>query len=337
MEPATDAIAQRWAAIRQQNLDTQNEAAIPETKYRHIAAPAQSANTLIEVFDNTSPRFKFGIRELDLITRGCDPGEFTLLVGYSHSGKTQILLNAICNQPDEPILFFSYDDPAEMVLLKLVCIAEQTSAVQLERELRAGNQETRELLKRHARTTFRNLVIVDEPVPLDAMGDAVAEAQHWFEKPLRAIFLDYLKLLPAEDEYANEYQNVMRKAYQLKMWAKDQSAPLLVIHQGTRSGAKPGHPITLTSGAFGGEEYANLVIGCRRKRDNDTLEPWERQRHQDTITAHVVKNKRPPCKITPPEGIDLHIDATTGLIRPLSDDDFYLANDYEQSELTEPF
>lgn len=67
-----------------------------------------------------------------------------------------------------------------------------------------------------------------------------------------------------------------------------------------------------------------MVIGVRRKRDNEGLEPHERLAQQDTITIHVVKNKRPPGKKTAIEGDDLFMDPDTGLIRPMREGDWRL-------------
>jgi hypothetical protein len=83
----------------------------------------------------------------------------------------------------------------------------------------------------------------------------------------------------------------------------------------------PGAPISMLSMAYGGEQEATMVIGVRRKRDDQTLDSWDRQCQQDTITLHLAKNKRPPARVTPAEGVDFFMDADTGLIRALRESD----------------
>jgi hypothetical protein len=115
--------------------------------------------------------------------------------------------------------------------------------------------------------------------------------------------------------------NVKAKSQSLKRWVKDQCAPVIAVHQATRSKGAPGEPITMLSMAYGGEQEATMVIGVRRKRDDQKLDSWERQCEQDTITLHLAKNKRPPARVTAPDGLDMYMDPNTGLIRPLREGD----------------
>lgn len=64
-----------------------------------------------------------------------------------------------------------------------------------------------------------------------------------------------------------------------------------------------------------------MLIGVRRKLFDESLDAWQRERERNTITVHVVKNKRPPNRRTSAEGIDFHLDESTGTIRRLRDDD----------------
>jgi hypothetical protein len=61
------------------------------------------------------------------------------------------------------------------------------------------------------------------------------------------------------------------------------------------------------------------MIGVRRKRDWADLDISERDREKDTVTLHVVKNKRPPGRLTPRDGIDFLMEPNTGVIRPMAD------------------
>ena len=119
-----------------------------------------------------------------------------------------------------------------------------------------------------------------------------------------------------------ELGGVKRKVAALKRWCKAQPFPTVCLHQNTRSRGGPGEPVTLMSVAFGGEQEATMIVGVRRKKDSQELDEWARNAHEKTITLHVVKNKRPPGRCTPRDGVDLYMEPLTGVIRMLRDEDW---------------
>jgi hypothetical protein len=103
---------------------------------------------------------------------------------------------------------------------------------------------------------------------------------------------------------------------------KKKPFPTLALQQNSRSRGAPGEPITMLSMGFGGEKEATMILGVRRKKDLESAEATERAMHANTITLHLVKNKRPPGKVTPIEGVDFEMVPSTGLIRPLQEDTY---------------
>jgi KaiC/GvpD/RAD55 family RecA-like ATPase len=318
------------ATIRERVLEMQNStlderaAKFKElaANYRHIRPFSGTYSGIIEALEsNDDNRFRLGIAEIDLLTRGIGPKELALIVGFSHSGKTQLVNTAICNNRDKRVLFFSFDDPAEMILLKLTCMHEGISAEVLEQRIRQHDEEAKLMLKAAATESFGNLLVVDEGLSLRGMTKAVAEATDMWQAPPDAIIVDYLQMMVGDEEGGDSTVDHMSK--QVKRWAmKQENSPTLLVHQTSRSGGGPGAPITITSGAFGGEAVGTMMIGVRRKRDNRDLEPWDRENtHRNTVTLHLAKNKRPPAKVTPYEGVDCYMDPDTGMIRSLRDGD----------------
>lgn len=57
-----------------------------------------------------------------------------------------------------------------------------------------------------------------------------------------------------------------------------------------------------------------MVLGCRRQRDDEELDDYERQRHADTVDVSILKNKRPPNKIGE---FTFYLDQNCGLILPM--------------------
>lgn len=259
-----------------------------------------------------------GLLELDALTRGFRPSDFVIFTGFAHSGKTQLVNTMILENPAKRVLFFSLDDPAEMILAKLVAMYTGIPSEQLEARVRAGDPEANAIIREAAESTFENLLVVDDVIGITSMQEAVKEATEvWGRKP-DAVVIDYLEMMPGSGVADDDGANIKQKANSLKAWAKHAPFPIICLHQGTRSNAKPGNPITLLSMGHSGEQQATIVLGCRRKRDRDDLEGWERQNIEDTITVHIVKNKRPGGRCTHFEGIDFYMHAPTGMIRPLS-------------------
>ena len=75
---------------------------------------------------------------------------------------------------------------------------------------------------------------------------------------------------------------------------------------------------------FGGENEATYVVEVFRKCQDESLDAYEREAEQNSITVGVVKNKRPPSKTG---YVDLHIASETGAIRPLQEGDRYVRVD----------
>lgn len=293
------------------------KSSVPATRdYRFVRPLAGNADEgLIETVQNTEGRFMFGLTEIDARIRGVGPGEFCLIVGFAHSGKTQVVLQAIINNPGARVLMFTPDEVAELVLMKLVCMKHGLNAEELEHRLKAGDPEAETLVRRSARVDFRNLIVLDEPLTLGDMTQALAEAEDFWGDEANAVIFDYLNLLRTDAD------NVEGKSESLKEWTKTVRRPVICLHQAGRGAAGKGEPITLTSSKYGGEQEAIFLIGVRRKRDDESLDEWERRQHDNTVSLSVVKNKRPPSKKTPVEGVDHFLCPDTGVIRPLRDSD----------------
>lgn len=288
---------------------------------RFVKPLSTSADSLIDAL-RMPQGIGTGLAEIDVLTRGFRPTDLVIVTGFAHSGKTQLINQMLVNNahewPEKRILFFSLDDPAEMILAKLVAMHTGIPSEQLEARVRSGDPEASALILDAAVNVFPNLLVVDDVIGINAMQEAVKEATEvWGRKP-DAVVIDYLEMIPGSGFDDDQSANVKQKANSLKGWAKSASYPIICLHQGTRSNAKPGEPITLLSMGFSGEQQSTIVIGCRRKRDRTDLEPHERRAVEDTITVHVVKNKRPGGRLTHFDGVDFHLDAPTGTIRSLS-------------------
>jgi replicative DNA helicase len=287
---------------------------------------AAAVEGVLEAMEGGHNRITTGLAELDVLTRGFGPKELVYVTGFSHAGKTQLMNTMIYNNRDKRILFFSLDDPAEMILIKLACMYEGVSADVFEQRLREGDEGAKRTLKEVALGTYSNLVVVDESIGFRRMSEGVREAEQYWGAPPDAVIIDYLGLVPDDNDGGDAYAGIARRSQQLKRWVKNRPFPTICVHQGTRSYARPGQALTLLSMAYGGEQEGTMVIGVRRRRDDESLDGWEREKHANTVTIHLLKNKRPPSKTTKQGGLDLWLDPDTGLIRPLRDSDYEQRN-----------
>jgi len=280
----------------------------PPRLYRPLA---DAADEFVRWAQSPHERVYTGIADLDAEMRGIAPGELCLVTGYSHSGKTLVLLEMLKANRDKNVLFYTPDEPRTLVLIKLACVTWGVNALDLERRIASDDPEAVDLLRRTATEVFPNMAVFDQTMPLSEMEKAFSEmADMWGSKPDLVVY-DYLELLQGGGE------DVPSKSNTIKAWGKRHDVPLLVLHQTSRSSGADGRTITISSGAFGGEQQATHIIGVRRKRfeidyqireleekmdkssaserQMERLEMlrWEARLHQYTLTVNLVKNKRP--------------------------------------------
>lgn len=287
-------------------------------EYKYITPFGRAADDVITALENSDDRFRLGLAEIDVLTRGFGAKELVMITGFSHAGKTQLVNTAILNNPKKRILFFSMDDPAEMILLKLVCMSEGIGAKELERRVRTGDEGAKLMLRQCANHTYGNLIVIDQVLGLGQMKVAVDEATRFWGADPDVVIIDYLNSIAGNHD-GDESSSIGGKVTALKQWVKDKPFPTIVIHQQSRTKGGPGQPITIVSGAFGGEAEATMLIGVRRKKDDPDADEYDRRLHAETVTIHVVKNKRPPAEVTEYNGIDFHMDGETGVISSYND------------------
>ena len=255
----------------------------------------------------------WGIERLDLIMRGIGPGELCYISGKAHSGKTQLLLQSVANNPERRVLWVTPDEVAELVLMKLMALTERRHPSRIEELLRHEDEEASTLLHETAER-YSNLLVVDQTTTINQMEVALAEAEdHWQAAP-DLVVVDFLELIPNDGEYAG-VANISRA---LKSFGKSANVPLCVVHQGSRTGSKRGQAGGMEGMKYGGETDAIYVVEVYRKRDGFDRSSYQYDECSNTITANVAKNKRPPCHIGE---VDLYLHPDYGYIREMRDGD----------------
>jgi replicative DNA helicase len=280
--------------------------------YRYVRPLLEAADGLIETIQNVDGRFMFGISEIDNALRGIGRGELMYVTGRAHSGKTQLVLQAVVNAgPEKRVLFFTPDEVAELVLSKLVSMSEDIDAELLEKRIKDGDQKTIDLVRYVATTKFPNFLVIDDSLTFSEMTASVEEAEDYWGGMGDLVVIDFLELLlgGGNDEADG---GVSAKSRHLKSWGKNVDMPIICIHQASRSSGKRGQAAGMNAMRYGGETDAIYVLEVFRKIEDETLDDFEKRQAQWQLTVNVAKNKRPPCK----KGqYDLYIDPRCGYVR----------------------
>lgn len=295
--------------------DHLSEALEAERQYQYLKPLPLAAEGLIEVLADADGRYMTGITELDLMTRGFGRSELAMLTARPHMGKTQVVLNSIVNNPSKRTILYTPDEVAELVLSKLVSIKYGVNAEDIERRVKTGEKEATDMLRHAAAHDFANLVVIDESLSLKQMTDALNEAQDYWGEQADLAIIDYLELIPGDLEGG---EGVVAKAQGVKRWCKNAALPVICLHQASRSSGNRGQAAGMGAMRFGGEAESIYVIEVFRKREDESLDDFDRRRHSNTLSINLAKNKRPPSKIG---CFDVFMDPTCGRIRTLQPDD----------------
>lgn len=306
------------------NLDSPAPAEAPSKQYEHYRPLADAADAFVKEAQD-SHRIYTGMRVLDEQMRGIGKGHLCLLVGYSHSGKTQVLLSWLRHNRDKRIAFFIPDEPAPLVLTKLTAVTHKVSARELEARVADNDRDAIDMLRRTATDEFPNLAVFDKPLTPSVLERGYNEVSDvWGAEP-DLVIIDYVDLVQAGETAQSKFDLI-------KGFGSRHEVPMIAIHQTSRSSGAEGKRLTIASGNYGGEQHATFLLGVRRKRSAIMAEiDLQREKaergseaaydkiaelehdahiHQYTMTVSLLKNKRPAGGLV--DEFDLEIDQSTG-------------------------
>jgi replicative DNA helicase len=327
MRLSADEISAGWESVGRLS------AVAPLSEYRMYTPLAEAADSFVRWAQSPQDRVHLGIPKIDAELRGIAPGEIAMMLGFAHGGKTLLLLHALRNNRDKHIAMFIPDEPKQLVLTKLTCIHHGIDARILEARVASDDQEAIDLLRSTAEEHFPNLAVFDQPLTASDMERAYNElGDVWGQAP-DLVVVDYLDLVEAGE-------TVPDKATFLKGFGRRHDIPMLVLHQTSRTAGADGKKLTMSSGAFGGEQQATSVIGVRRRKYeiaaeiNELIMKLDRSHseraqerldflrhsariHEHTVTVSLLKNKRPAGQLV--DDVDFELDAATGRLTSLDD------------------
>lgn len=324
--------SERWNALGRGEIiatpDVSNA-----SKKRHYYEPLEvAADDFVHWAQNPNERVYLGFPDLDSQMRGIAPSELCMINGYSHSGKTMLLMQILLANRNLPVVYFCPDEPRTLTLIKLTCIMHGIDAHELEMRIADNDTEAIKLLRETANESFPQLAVFDQMMTLNEMEQSLGEIRDMWGQPSLLVF-DYLDLLTGGGE------DIPSKANTIKAFGKRHNIPMIVLHQSSRTAGADGKKQTISSGAYGGEQQATHIIGVRRKKfeienhireleerldkSNQTERLLERldalrydlRIHQNTVTINLVKCKRPSSRLM--DDVDFEIEEGTGRLTRL--------------------
>lgn len=263
--------------------------------YAELVCP--SVRPLLKVVDSyvdfiTNPygRVMTGVHDIDLMMRGIGRGELCFVYGQLHQGKTQLVLNIVAHNHDKRILFYTPDEMAEEVLIKLISIKHKVDIEILEQKIKDKDEDAINLLRQAATKDFPNLAIVDEGMGLKKLSEVRKQLENdvWQDE-CELHVIDYLGSIPG---YPDEGQ----AAKALKSFTKNERQRMLCIQQSRKDEERRGMFRGVHGMLYGGQNEATHMIEVMRPADNQYISEAERFSLQNVLSWGLWKNKRPPCK-----------------------------------------
>lgn len=283
--------------------------------YKYIRPLGLAADGYIQQV-NDGERLYLGMPAVDKKIGGYRRGELNLVTGRPHSGKTQVVLNAINNNSNKRVLLFTPDETAEAVLAKLVAIRNGISADAMEAGVKAKDEAITDIVRRTAAHDFQHLLVISESLNFVEMGEALQEAEDLWGQKCHLVMYDYAELM--QDGKHDGFEGVSTVMRNFKKWAKLADVPVVVLHQGKRSEGTRGQSSGMEGMRYGGESEAITVIEVYRKRDDPHLSQYAKIGEQDSVTLNVCKNKHLSMRLG---SVDMYLNPDTGHIREMTAED----------------
>lgn len=276
----------------------------------------------IAAYTPTTEGVMTGLQYIDRLTGGLRPGKLNFVAGYSHHGKTALMLTTLIHNIDEPdftALIISGDDTDDMLLTKLIAFREEMTTEQVEATSPKWRIE-------YVKSNFKGKLLIATPQLNDAYSiencvHVYYEACNEFGvEPTYAIF-DYIALLKTNEQ--GTAMDVRLKARVMKSLIRARPNTVWVVGTQCNKAADETAILTMNHMEYGGHQEADgVIIGCRKQSQGKMSEYELREdEHCKKVYLSVMKNKITGRSSTNAAGVPYAFDQTSGMIRELTDQD----------------
>lgn len=235
---------------------------------------------------------RLGFGSIDADIRGVSAGQVLAVAARTAVGKTW-MLNAIgenfASRQDAGALVLSLEMPGAEYAERALAVHADVAPEEVEAAARDGRLGplAADFLER-----MQNALVADEPLALQGLPDALADARQRLRVPLRLVLIDYLGLLGSTGRDAYERASALGTG--LKQLAKAEEVAIVVAAQLSRAGGDGSEPVTISmlrdSGVL--EESVDFLLGCWRPGKAKNLTPPEALELRDVMRVQVLKNRK---------------------------------------------
>lgn len=281
-----------------------------------------------------------GFAGIDSLLRrgGLLPGNLVLLGGRTGTRKTTVVCNMVVSlaQAGIPVALVGLDEQPWQYVVKLMSAWSGRTQGELER---AWDEDDGKSLRKEWRALASGVVHVfggKRPAPehLTAALDLAVIGANGAEARPAVVFIDYLKLMTRKGQFGyGDNSRIPQLVEELQLWSTENQVAVVALHQlsrndehGGQNSRSNGHiPMTLTQLMYGGEDSADVVLGCHRPALNpvammafdiakqvlgdrfDEDDYWEARavakKYEHSTFLQVLKNR--PGEETEERGIEL--------------------------------
>lgn len=192
---------------------------------------------------------KTGYKSLDK-TVLMPQGAITIVAGRPSHGKTTTLLNFIVNMvklyPDREFYFFSYEEPKNQILLKILnilageCVNETSNLSNLEGYVRGGldklSKVNEAMTLLQSWTENHRLVVCDHPFFVDDLSREIGRLKE--RGKLGAVFIDYMQKVKFRGKASSRQLELQKISETILEAAKFYSIPIILGAQLGRGNTK---------------------------------------------------------------------------------------------------
>jgi len=177
-----------------------------------------------------------GIRDLDVMTTGFQPGDLVVLASRPSMGKTSFALN-IMNYLSVylkiPTAIFSLEMSKEQLVQRLLCI-ESRVPIKKVRTGKISKDDIPRLTKAAYKLGQAPIYVDDTPaIPLLELRAKARRIKR--EADIKFLVVDYLQLIQGPKESENRQQEISAISRSLKALAKELDIPILAVSQLSRA------------------------------------------------------------------------------------------------------
>lgn len=176
--------------------------------------------------------------DLDAITQGFHKSDLIIIAGRPSMGKTAFSLTLAKNIATKfaiTVVFFSLEMTKEQLLYRLLSTETLISHTKL-RSGRISREEWVHVNDAISTLSDLSLYIDDTPnISVSEMLFKIKRLKQTKEKPLGAVFIDYLQLLEDLEKNDNRVQELSKITRGLKKLARELNVPLIVMSQLSRN------------------------------------------------------------------------------------------------------